>query len=333
MQKHTLLFILFLIATTLQAQSSAKRYVFIEHFTNSRCSVCASKNPAFHTLINQHSNDIHHVSIHPPIPYSACAFYQANPSENNAWANAYNIDGTPRVALNGTLVPASGQLLSPATLQTHLNQTSPVWVQVSETGPANARVATVKIHSLDQIPAGSYKLYVAVLEKEVDAPPPPNNGEQLHHNVFRDMLTDINGMGFTLAAAGQSVEHTFNYAVNPGWNADEIYVVAWVQNSATKEVLNSGTRFDPVLTGTNDVAMQTIHIRPNPVSDIAFASIGEDRAKQVEIFMVNGQRVSVTFENQEVGTVSIPGATLAAGVYFLKITGEKGVYVAKMVKN
>ena len=333
MQKHTLLFILFLTASAVQSQTSAKRYVFIEHFTNSRCSVCASKNPAFHSLISQYPNDIHHVSIHPPIPYSACVFYQANPSENNARSNFYNIDGTPRVALNGTLIPASGQLLPPATLQTYLNQTSPVGVQVSETGPANARVATVKIHSLGQVPAGNYKLYAAVVEKEVDAPPPPNNGEPIHYNVFREMLTDISGMDFTFAPTGQSVDFTFPYAVNSGWNADEIYLVAWVQNSATKEVLNSGTRFDPILTATNDVHTQTIQIQPNPVNDIALARIGEDTAGQLEIFATNGQRVSATFENQEVGTISIPTATLAPGIYFVKITGEKGVYVAKMVKN
>jgi hypothetical protein len=332
MQKHTLLFMLLLAAAAAHAQSSAKRYVLIEHFTNSKCSVCASKNPAFHTLIDQYHNDIHHVSIHPSIPYNSCAFYLANPSENNARASAYNIDGTPRVALNGTLIPAGAQLLPPATLQTYLNQTSPVWIQVSETGPANARVATVKVHSLDQAPAGNFKLYAAVVEKEVDAPPPPNNGEQLHHNVFRDMLTDINGADFTLAADGQSVDYTFTYAVNPAWNAEEIYLVAWVQNPVTKEVLNSGTRFDPVLTATNEAAPQTIQIQPNPVNDIAFARIGEDEAKQVEIFATNGQRISVTFENQGIGTVGIPTATLAPGLYFVKITGENGVYVAKMVK-
>lgn len=333
MQKNTLLFILLLTASAVHAQTSAKRYVLIEHFTNSRCSVCASKNPAFHTLISQYPNDIHHISIHPPIPYSSCAFYQANPSENNARSNFYNVDGTPRVALNGTLIPAGSQLLPPATLQTYLNQTSPVWVQVSESGPANARVATAKIHSLDQVPAGNFKLFAAVVEKEVAAPPPPNNGEQLHHNVFRDMLTDINGTDFIFAPAGQSVEYTFNYAVNPAWDADEIYLLAWVQNPVTKEVLNSGARFDPVLTGTNDVHTQTIQMYPNPVSDIALARIGEDVARQVEIFAANGQRVTTTFENQEVGTVSVPTTTLAAGIYFVKITGEKGAYVAKMVKN
>ncbi len=334
MKNYRLLLFLLLAAATLQAQTSAKQYVLIEHFTNSKCSICASKNPAFYNLINQYPDDIHHISIHPSFPYNTCAFYLANTTENNARTSYYGVFGTPSIALNGTLQPITTPLLTTATLQEYLGNTSPLWLQVSESGPSNARVATVKAHSLSTIPAGSYKIYAAVVEKEVAAPPPPNNGEAVHHDVFRKMLPDINGSTYTPAAAGELVEFNFNYTIAPGWNADEVYVIAWVQNTANKEILNSGTRFDPpAVSSTNEAAPQTIQIQPNPVSELATARIGDDEAKQVEVYAVNGQRVAITFENQEVGILSIPTSTLTAGIYFVKITGEKGVYVAKMVKN
>ena len=334
MKKHALLLSLLFAAAVVQAQTSAKQYLLIEHFTNSKCSVCASKNPAFYTLINQYPNDIHHISVHPPFPYNTCAFYLANTAENSARASYYGVFGTPSIALNGILQPITTPMLTTATLQEYLGNTSPLWLQVSESGPSSARVATIKAHSLSTIPAGNYKIYAAIVEKEVAAPPPPNNGEAVHHDVFRKMLPDINGSTFTPAAAGQFVEFNFNYTIAAGWNADEVYVVAWVQNTTNKEILNSGTRFGPpVVSGTNEAAPQTIQIQPNPVSELATARIGDDEAKQVEVYAAKGQRVSVTFENQEVGTLSIPTSTLAAGVYFVKITGEKGVYVAKMVKS
>ncbi len=333
MQKQTLLFILFLAALSAQAQTSAKKYVFIEHFTNSKCSVCASKNPAFYNLIDDYPNDIHHISIHPPIPYNTCAFYLANPTENNTRAAYYSVFASPTIAINGEKQPLSTPLLSLTTLQSYLGETSPLWLQVSESGPSSARVATVKAHSLSNIPAGDYKIYVAVVEKTVAAPPPPNNGEAIHHDVFRDMLTDINGAAFTPAAVGQSVDLTYNYSIANGWDAEKIYVLAWVQNTADKAVLNSGTRFDPVLTDVKEAAPQTVKIQPNPVTDFALAQIGDDRAEQVEVFDISGQRVTVSFENEDVGTVGVPTATLAAGVYFVKITGKKNVYVAKMLKS
>ena len=266
MYKHNLLLILLLAASALAAQTSAKKYVLIEHFTNSNCSNCGSKNPAFYNLIDDYPNDIHHISIHPPIPYASCALYQANKTENSARAGFYNVFGTPSVALNGELQPVSSPLLTQITLENYLEQTSPLWVQVSESGPANARTGIVKLHSLSAVPGSGYKLYVALVEKTLNYQ--GGNSESVHHDVFRDMLTDIAGQDVTPAAAGQSVQFSFNYDVTP-WNDDEMYLLAWVQKSDNKEVLNSGTRFDPALTGTADVAVRSVSIQPNPVTDRA----------------------------------------------------------------
>ena len=331
MKKHKLLLFFLLAGFALQAQTSAKQYVFIEHFTNSKCPICASKNPAFYTLINQYPDDVHHIAIHPPIPYSTCGLYQANKPENETRAAYYGVFGTPSIALNGTLQPISSPLLTAVTLQEYLGNTSPLWLQVNESGPNNARVATINAHSLSALPAGDYRIYAAIVEKTVNFN--GGNGETVHHDVFRKMLTDINGNAYTPAAAGQSVPFTFNFSINAAWNPDEVYVLAWVQNAATKEVLNSGTRFDPQVVGTTEAAPQTILIRPNPVSESALAQIGDDRASAVEVFAASGQRIAVSFDNQEVGTVNIPTATFAAGIYFVKITGGKGVYIAKMVKE
>jgi len=331
MQKLTLLFILLVTGNSVFAQTSAKKYLLIEHFTNSNCSSCGAKNPAFFNLIDDYPDDIHHISIHPPIPYASCAFYQANPSENSARSNYYNVFGTPSIAINGEFQPISTPILTANTLQSYLGQTSPMWIQVTESGVGANRTATVKVHTLDVIPGSNFKFYAAIVEKTVNYQ--GTNSETVHHNVFRDMLTNINGDDFTPAAPGQNVEFTFNYSISGSWNANEIYVLAWVQKPGTKEVVNSGTIFDPTLVSTDELAPKTVQIQPNPVTDIARAQIGDDTARQIEIFAADGQRVSVSFENEEVGVVSIPTETFAKGIYFVKITGENGVYVAKMLKQ
>jgi hypothetical protein len=159
------------------------------------------------------------------------------------------------------------------------------------------------------------------------------NGELVHHDVFRKMLAGINGSDFTPAPAGQTVTHTFNFSINANWNANEIYVLAWVQNTATEEVLNSGTRFDAQVTGADDLPAQSVRIQPNPATSTAWAFIGDDAAQQVEVFAANGQRVAVSFENETPGTVEIATENLAPGIYFVKITGSKGFYTAKMVRE
>ncbi|MEO6760744.1 MAG: T9SS type A sorting domain-containing protein, partial [Saprospiraceae bacterium] len=159
------------------------------------------------------------------------------------------------------------------------------------------------------------------------------NGEAVHYNVFRKMLPDLNGVPFTPASFGQTNTYTFNYALNPAWNANEMYVVAFLQNPTTKDVLNSGTKFDPAVSATKEAApRQSLRIAPNPVNDQAIVQLDDDQAEQVEVFAGNGQRVLATFSNEQ-NTVTLATGRFAPGIYYLKITGKKGVYTGKMVKQ
>lgn len=332
MKKVIFLLASFALAGSLSAQA-VKKYVLLEHFTNTKCPICASKNPAFYTLINQYPNEVRHLSIHPPVPYNSCVFYKSNESQNSGRANVYGIPGTPRVAMNGALQGGSS-LLSASVLQSALNQTSPVYIQVTETNANPQKFVKIKVFTQDVVPAGSYKLYAAVAEKQVNYNAP--NGEQAHHDVFRAMLPELNGTDYVPAAAGQAVEYNFTYTYTSptGWtsNFDSLYVVAFVQNTTTKEVLNTGTRFDPVLVGTGEALKpQNVPVYPNPVQEAAFVTLPNDEAEQVELFSLSGQRVSAAFSLRNDGLV-ISTATLSPGVYFLKITGKKGLYTAKMVK-
>lgn len=332
MKKLLILLPLFLSTVALFAQSSAKKYVLLEHFTNSKCSICASKNPAFYSLIGQaqYAPDIHHISIHPPVPYNTCVFYLANTPENVAWANIYGIQGTPRVAVNGNLLPASSQLLRLDTLNKYLGQTSPLYLKVTETGSGSARTAQIEARALSQIPAGHYKLFVAVAEKTINLTTP--NGEAVHHDVFRDMLTPVDGQEFIAPAPGQSITSTFNYTLGSGWNASEVYVLAFVKEVDTKQVLNSGTKFDAALSDATEPVMNQLHFSPNPASDAAWVEIADDNAIRTEVYALNGTRVYWS-DAQADGPFTIPTGHFVPGIYVVKITGEKGIYTGKLIKD
>jgi len=332
MKKLTILPAFLLLVFSISAQTSAKKYVLLEHFTNSKCSICASRNPAFYSLIGQpqYAPDIHHISIHPSVPYNTCVFYLANTTDNNAWASLYGIQGTPRVALNGKLLNAGSQLLRQDTLTKYLNQTSPLYLKVTETGGNSSRNVTVEARALDQIPAGNYKLFVAVVEKTINMTTP--NGEGVHRDVFRDMLTPVAGETFTAPAAGQSATFNFSYNITTPWNADEVYAVAFVKEVDTDQVLNSGTKFDAVLSNSTEIATKSIHFSPNPANQITYAAIGDDVALRTEVYAANGQLVYINDAAQE-NTIAIPTQTFAPGVYFVKITGAKSAYSARMLKQ
>jgi hypothetical protein len=325
MQKFSISLLLSLFAHAAFAQLLAPRYAFVEHVTNSRCSVCASRNPAMYTLLGQNASQVHHLAYHPSFPYSNCVFYQANTTENNARASFYDVSSTPRVILNGSLVGPATQLLPAATLNAQLNQTSPIYVQVTET----ATTATVTVHTVGAQPTGSYKLYVALAEKTVNQTTP--NGEGVHRDVFRDMLNNIDGDDISLSNTGGSVTNTFTKTSNSNWNADELYVIAWIQDVQTKEIPNSGTKFDPVVSGVGEIAAERLAFSPNPATGAVFANIADDTAQDVQIMALDGSVVAAQWSTNG-NRVELDVENFPAGIYFVSIRGEKQTFTGKLVK-
>ena len=331
MKKLNTLFLFLLFTGSLFAQGAVKKYVLLEHFTNSNCGICSFRNPQFYTNIEPYQDDIHHVTVHPSFPYSSCVFYQHNTTDNNAWVQQFGIGSTPRVAMNGTLVPSGSQLLPVATLTPELEKMSNIWLQVSEDVNGNDVTATVTVHTVGALDPGNYTLHVAIVEKEINQT--TGNGESVHYDVFRDMLTVVTGDAFFPANPGESVTSTYNYSYDAAWNSDEIYVLAFVKNLATGEVLNSGTRFDPVLVSTKAPEVKSIQLFPNPVNDEAFLTIPtNETVREIEVFDLEGRRVLTDFsENGQ--TVRLQTSALASGIYLVKMQGEQGVYAGKLIKQ
>lgn len=320
------LFLVFL-ASSMDAQE-VKRYLTFEHFTNTVCGICASKNPAFFAKIEQYPDDIHHIAYHPPVPYTSCLLYQHNASENSSRADYYDIFGTPRVFLDGT--PTGPQMVTDEQLNNGLGQTSPIGIAVSET-LGDTREVSVSVKTFGTVPSGNYKLYVAIAEKTVYYNSP--NGESEHHNVFRKFLA--NGTSFTAAANGEAVNSTYSYTIDSDWEASETYVLAYLQNDDTKEVLNSGTRFDEALpTSSKDLerARFQVQVSPNPASDQILIDLGNARIEadaNIQLRDVNGRSL---WSSSDVGpTQTVEVQAFPAGLYFLTVTNGQARSIEKVV--
>jgi len=110
--------------TSISAQVEKK--VIVEHFTNSRCSVCAGRNPAFFQNLDNHP-DVLHIAIHPSSPYSNCLLNNNNPEENDARTNYYGIYGsTPKLVIQGENIAVNADYGSAEIFAPYLGQTSPI---------------------------------------------------------------------------------------------------------------------------------------------------------------------------------------------------------------
>ncbi|MCO6478705.1 MAG: Omp28-related outer membrane protein [Phaeodactylibacter sp.] len=328
MQRIFTLILLSSLAITLAAQQQAKRYILLEHFTNTRCPICANANPGFYNTIAGYEGDYHHIAYHPSVPYSSCIFYQANTEENGARQDYYSIFGTPRVFFNGSNGISAGQATA-SMMEDRIGQTSPLAIQVRESGQSNRNVE-VEVFSMDTPPGGGLRLFVAVVEKEIQYNAP--NGETLHHDVFRDMLTDKDGDPFTPAAAGGSVTASFDFTVQGEWQESQVYVIAFVQNYATKEVYNSGTRFDPVINSTSEEPAGSARLYPNPAQEEAVVEFSEPARGMLIVRDALGQtlltRNAVGESRMQVDVQGLP-----AGVYWVSFEDDNGRWVRPLFKR
>ena len=300
-----------------QIFAQSPRTVLIEHFTNTKCSICASKNPAFYSTLSGYPQVLH-IAFHPSAPYSQCFFSLQNPTENDARTNYYGAYGsTPKAVLNGKLLSATTPIITNTTIDTALNQTSPVEVSATEIlqGADSIKVKAV-VRTTGTTSLTTVLLFAGVVENPINYN--AQNGETVHHDVFRKALTDATGNLFTLPALNDSSVFEFIYAVKSDWNANNIYTLAFIQRTDTKEVLNAGRSVRVVEnpSGVNEIMADEFSIYPNPVFDeLQIIKLKLQTEQSIVIFDLAGRKIL----EQKIYQNRIDVSQLSKGIYFLKL--------------
>ncbi|MEN9610613.1 MAG: hypothetical protein RLZZ628_1427 [Bacteroidota bacterium] len=308
--------------TQLFAQTVPK-YVLLEHFTNSRCGTCADNNPAFYSRVGSlFGENAHHIAIHSHIPYSSCQFYQGNLTEQDTRATFYGLQGTPSVSVNGTALQSVSSATT-AVLQGEAAKRSPIGIQVRENLSGNNVNATIQVKTFGTVPTGTYKLYAAQVLKRVNQATP--NGESLHHDVFRKWMVN-EGVIFTPASVGNSVSISYTYLNETMWGSNDSYLVVFVQNTETKEVLNSGNKFDVALPNATDETThlnQKIHLYPNPATADITLDFTDLNPTGFTIWNAQGQLMDKQWISVSTKTISL--ANYVKGIYWVRVQTSEGI--------
>ncbi len=241
-----LLLSLFLLGSSMTQAQLARKQPMFEHFTNAGCGPCALQNPYFQAVRLDHIGTVNHVAYHTSGPGSD-PMYSANPTENNAMDAFYFIPGVPTMVTDGNFQSFPVEVTD-LSIANSIYKGSPIRIRVEETA-GTSRDVTVSVEGMSESPAGTYILRVLVVEDpKIYAFAPGTNGEKNFPNVFRQTIGGTAGIPVTMPAAGSTNTYNYNYTVSAAWDASKTYVIAYVQNTATKEILNSGSsrapRFD-----------------------------------------------------------------------------------------
>jgi hypothetical protein len=308
-----------------------KQYVLIEHFTNTYCPICSSRNPALYSVMDKYKDDIHHITFHPSVPYSSCPLYQYNTLGNGTRQGYYGISGTPTMFINGDRSSSSSTVFEEDLIAAN-GKTSPLTMVVEEsTGPNRTVNITTQMNG--SLPAGAYKIFVALVEQTLsfDA----NNGEKEHFDVFRIMITANDGDDFTPPMANQRSTIQYEYTIPTDINENEAYVVVYVQNLETKAIINSATQFDETTLDVHeDQALIGLRTWPNPVKDMLEVKVDNQfPVAGYKIYNLQGQLIRDNTFNQPEVNLQIRTSDLVSGSYLLKLEYNGGVASKRFVKQ
>ncbi len=326
---NSLLFSILFIGNVASAQQ-VPRAVLAEHFTNTLCSVCASRNPGLLTNLANYPQVLH-LSYYPSAPYPACPLNSYNKPEADARTHFYGVyGGTPQLLLNGTHITTP--YTDPALFSSQLGQTTPFDVQVSVTQPAtDSMLVKVVIRKVDASSLTSLQLYGAVAEDTLVFT--AGNGETMHTDVFRKSLWGTTSLSITApAAVGDSLVYTKMMAIDPLWAMGRVYAIAILQRPDRQ--VEQAARSAKALTSSVPVVAacpsHSVCIYPNPASDRLYVG-GDYGAATARIFDERGALKKMVPVDKQVQFIDI--SSLRAGLYFFVLNDGAHVVRERFVKN
>jgi hypothetical protein len=197
---------------------------------------------------------------------------------------------------------------------------------------SNTLNITVRVKTFEAFTNPNLRIYVAIAEQEIlyNAP----NGESDHYNVFRTMLPNNAGQPFSPAALEQELTQNFSIAIHPDWVASQVFATVFVQDTVTKEIWNSGTRFDLIaeatITGADcaNAANGSASIAlSGGTPPYAFQWFGGGTANSANGLAPGAYPVTITdaANRQFIDTITIPvSSSLTAQLSYTPTTGSNG---------
>ncbi|MDI9319251.1 MAG: T9SS type A sorting domain-containing protein [Phycisphaerales bacterium] len=324
--------ILLFIAQTLSAQVVKK--IVVEHFTNTNCSVCGSRNPSFYTNLTSQANFVH-LAVHPSAPYSDCKLSLQNSLANDERTKYYGVYGsTPRLVINGAVISSSASYSDSILFTPYKSLLSPATIRIvqkkfaADSIRSSVIIKTEATHSL-----GSLSLFVALAEDTVFYI--GRNGETKHFDVFRKSLTATIGNSFTLPAkVGDSVVLSFSSDINSIWDFNRIYTMAILQETSTKSLVQaevSNAKDGLGTTAIRSFSQLKASIYPNPSDEIITIRMEDDKESVISLLDMNGKLLRQY--HKVIAEININIAALQPAIYFIQIKNDKGSFVQQFIKQ
>lgn len=296
-------------------ENSMWKKQLLELFTSSTCEPCVQGNEHVDALLNSNTGDYSLIKYQTDFPPPGDDYYT---EEVGIRMNYYGVVLVPWLFTNS--VETFWWEFTQEDFDQFKEEVTNVGINISHASinEEHEIICTIKLNPLENIEAGK-KLHMAIIEKTTTGNV-GSNGETEFHHVLMKMLPNAEGTTLESLIAGEeeTVSHSFDMDNTNMEEANDLKIVAFIQDHETKEILNSEMIDVTYVTSTSEIENKlSVSIYPNPVKNILYFSADEN-IESIEILTIDGAKV---FERTNINNnkSSIDLSNIKSGIYISKI--------------
>jgi hypothetical protein len=194
------------------------------------------------------------IEYHAQVPYPGDPFFLANPDEQLARMGFYGVGSVPTIQMDGPNRSARDSTAYEDLFNERRGVPSRVSLSLDGRFDVSKGSGTLTVRVSPDGPfAGNWRLVIALTESEIFDPFP--NGIDWHHDVFRRFVAGTDGVLVNFSGAGDPpIEITAPFDVDPSWVADNVKLVAMVQDLDSGQIEQAGAIAIDELSSTPVVA-------------------------------------------------------------------------------
>ena len=226
---------------------NSDRTVLLEDFANVSCNPCVVSNKIIQSVLHSYgSNKVVSIKFPTNFPSPVDPFYLAGKEFCDYRMSFYRIISAPTIILDGIVKPTPTDSNS---VKQFLNDRSAVSsnfkIDVTKTINNGGLLITIdiKVKNKSSLSLDDLFLRCAIVESDIEfASAPGSNGETKFYDVMRALFPSNDGVSLSTFEINP-ITLQYENVIDTVWNINKLEVVSFIQNSATKEVQQTGSTF------------------------------------------------------------------------------------------
>ena len=226
-------------------EPTVKKYVLLEDYTGVKCVNCPAAGELALQLQEQYHHQVVVLSVHAG-DLAEFPLFDLTTTEGDEWWKFLAFQQNPTGAINRKMVNGGYAYDTPMwadavaeVLQEEAALEMTPSIQYNET--TRELKVDIKSKFIAELP-DTYSLTVCIMEDSlvgIQQTPEGIVKDYVHRHVFRGTMNGTWGeeINTTAIAPGDEIVKSYTTTLNEAYNADQCYIIAYVANSDTKEVL------------------------------------------------------------------------------------------------